>query len=111
METSLVQSLKLALVQLTGLSKDTLHVYVGLTVLFVSAALTRRKLSSMLPLLAVLFVAFLGELADLRDDLTSLGYWRWSASIHDILNTVFWPAVLTVLARKTGLFRDQHKPK
>lgn len=32
MQTSAVQTLKLAIVELTGLSKDTLHVYVGLGV-------------------------------------------------------------------------------
>lgn len=44
------------------------------------------------------------------DDLRSLGYWRWDASLHDIVNTVAWPAVLTCLARYTRLTRSEKEP-
>jgi hypothetical protein len=47
----------------------------------------------------VLVVAVCGELVDLADDLVTLGHWRWHASLHDIVNTSFWPAVLTALSR------------
>ena len=50
-------------------------------------------------MVAALAVAMTGELLDMRDDIASLGYWRWGASLHDIANTVFWPAVLAALAR------------
>jgi hypothetical protein len=75
MEPSAVQAIKMAIVGASGLSKDALHIYVGLA------------------------VAMAGELLDMRDDIASLGYWRWSASLHDMANTVFWPAVLAALAR------------
>ena len=45
----------------------------------------------------VLVVAMLMEAFDLRDDFASFGHFRWNASLHDILNTVFWPAVVVVL--------------
>ena len=99
METSAVQSLKLSLVQILGLSKDALHIYVGLIVFFVVAIAVRRRQPSYLPLIAVVAAALLGELVDLRDDLYGLGVWRWRASLHDIVNTVFWPFVITVLVR------------
>jgi hypothetical protein len=52
-----------------------------------------------LSLLPVFIVAGAMEFLDLRDDLTSLGYMRWSASGHDLINTIFWPTI-TVIACK-----------
>ncbi|MCG2592892.1 hypothetical protein LZ009_08875 [Ramlibacter sp. XY19] len=104
METTAVQAIKLAIVAATGLSKDALHIYVGLAVFLVAAAASRRPVASWLPWIAVLAVALLGEAVDMRDDLLSIGHWRWAASLHDVLNTVFWPTVLMVLARATGVF-------
>ncbi len=104
METSTVQAMKLAIVSGTGLGKDALHVYVGLTVFFVTAAVFRRPLRSIAPWIAVLVVAVVGELFDMRDDIASLGYWRWRASLHDILNTLCWPTVIVMLVRFSSLF-------
>jgi hypothetical protein len=104
METSAVQAAKLAIVGATGLSKDTLHVYVGLTVFLVSTWVLRKHVRSVLPLLIVVLVACAGEVLDMRDDIHSLGYWRWGASLHDIVNTSFWPFVLYVLLRRTSAF-------
>lgn len=109
METSAVQAVKLAIVAATGLSKDALHIYVGLAVFLIVAAVSKRSVSSWLPWLAVLLLATLGELVDMRDDLLSLGYWRWSASLHDIINTILWPTVLLVLARATGVLAARAK--
>ena len=99
METSAVQALKLTLVQSIGLSKDALHIYIGLFVFVIVSVAQRGKKASAYPLLWVAIVAVSGELLDMRDDLRSLGYWRWSASLHDFVNTAFWPLVLTVLLR------------
>jgi len=99
METSVVQSIKLTIVDVTGLSKDALHIYVGLTIFLVTAMVLRKPLRSIFPWLVVLAIAFAGEVLDMRDDVASLGYWRWGASLHDILNTLFWPSVLLLLAK------------
>jgi hypothetical protein len=103
METSVVQSIKLAIITATGLSKDALHIYVGLAVFFAAAAVLRKPLRSIIPWLAVVAIAIMGEVLDMRDDIACLGYWRWGASLHDILNTLFWPSVLLLLA-KLGIF-------
>lgn len=107
---STVQSIKLAIVSATGLAKDALHVYVGLAVLLIAAAALRKPLRSVVPWLSVLAVACAGELLDLRDDIVYLGHWRWATSLYDILNTLFWPTVIWLLARKGILFRasDNH---
>jgi len=81
MELSLVQLLKLDLVATLGLSKDALHVFVGLAVFFGAALLLRRPLNAFLPLAMVFLAAALGEMLDMRDDLLQLGYWRWQTSL------------------------------
>ena len=59
----------------------------------------RQPLRSLLPWLAVAVVAFAGELFDAMDDLRSVGHWRWVASTHDVVNTLFWPTALLLLTR------------
>lgn len=109
METSTVQAIKLLIVAATGMSKDALHIYFGLAFFLVVAAVAKRPISSWLPWSAVLFVAVLGEIVDMRDDLLSLGHWRWAASVHDIFTTLLWPTVFLVLARWTEVLAA--KPK
>jgi hypothetical protein len=103
METSAVQSIKLTIVAVAGLSKDALHIYVGLAVFLIVAIVLRKPLRSIVPWIAVIAIAVAGEVLDMRDDLSSLGCWRWDASLHDILNTLFWPTILFLLA-KFGIF-------
>ncbi|GAB3257627.1 hypothetical protein [Chitinimonas naiadis] len=110
METTLVQTIKLAIVSATGLSKDALHIYVGLIVFLVTARLRRTSASLLLPWFMVLGVALLGEALDMRDDLASLGHWRWDASLHDIINTLFWPSVLWAVLRFDYLGGRDRKP-
>jgi hypothetical protein len=103
--TSTFQATKLEVVSTLGLSKDALHIYVGLLVFLAAAALLRRPLGSSIPLAMVLVVACVGEIFDARDDIADLGCWRAGASMHDIVNTMFWPAVLFALARYTKVLR------
>ena len=104
METSAIQSIKLAIVDLTGLSKDALHVYVGLAIFLGVAAISRKPLRSIVPWLAVVVVALAGEVVDMIDNLSTLGRWRWDASLHDVLNALFWPTVIWLLGRRGVLF-------
>ncbi|MCB5185556.1 hypothetical protein LG201_10115 [Methylobacillus gramineus] len=101
--TSLFQSIKLDIIATVGLSKDALHIYVGLAVFLVAVALFRKPLKSISPWIVVFTVAIAGEVLDRRDDIASLGHWRWAASLHDIINTLFWPTVLIVLARFSSI--------
>ena len=96
MDISTTQSLKLAIVSATGLSRDALHIYVGLAAYLTLIAVI-RGFRPYIGWLGVFIIACAGEWVDRRDDLESLGYWRWQASAHDILNTLFWPTALTLL--------------
>lgn len=91
---STFQSMKHEIVQFASLSKDALHIYVGLLVFLVAAAVARKGLRSTFPVIVVLAVAFLGEVLDTLD-----GRWALRASLHDFVNTAFWPVVLWLLAR------------
>lgn len=99
MDTSTFQAAKLFLGSVIGLSKDAMHIYVGLAVFFAAAMAFRKPLSSFLPVATVVALAVVGEILDMRDDLGSLGYWRWKASAHDVINTGIWPLVIWLLAR------------
>ena len=107
MEPTTFQAIKLAIINASQLSRDALHVYVGLATFLLAALLFRRPLRSFAPLLAVVVVALLVEAVDLRDDLATRGYMRWLASTHDFVNTLFWPTVLLLLARFTRLMGER----
>jgi hypothetical protein len=93
-----------SIVSATGLSKDALHIYFGMVV-FVTLAAISKQPRPYLAWSCVLALACMGEIVDGWDDLHSLGYWRWQASLHDVLNTLFWPSVLTLL----GYLRSRAK--
>jgi hypothetical protein len=105
MATSAFQTAKLEIVSTLGLSKDALHIYVGLLVFFATAVTLRKSLRSLIPLTAVLAIAILAEAFDARDDIADLGHWRVNASIHDILNTMFWPSFLCLLTKYTKVLK------
>jgi hypothetical protein len=99
------QSGKIFLIHLTNLPRDTLHVYVGLSVLLIAAILSRRSLRHPLPILAVLLVALAGEFWDLLDTFRAGQTLAWGKSGHDLWNTLFWPAILCLLARFTKVLK------
>lgn len=101
MAMSAFQGFKHDLVQFAALSKDALHIYVGLAVFLVGAAIARKGLRSGFALLAVVVVAIGGEVLDLRDEIRDQHRLRLWASVHDLVNTCFWPLVLWLLARYT----------
>src|SRR5688572_2240596 len=98
---SSLQEAKLAILAFVDLPKDALHIYVGLFVFLAAAAVARRPLSNWLPLAAVLVAALAGELWDVIDTRNAGRTIRWWGNWHDIWNTLFWPAMLFLLARYT----------
>ena len=90
---------KTVLLDLIGLGKDALHIYVGLAVFLLTALVFRLPLRDWRPLAATLLVAILGEVLDLFERLPPGGNPRWGSSWHDLWNTMFWPLVLFLLHR------------
>ena len=77
---------------------------VALAVLLVMAFAFRKRLSSLVPLSMVFLVAVVGKIVDMQDDLMTAGYWRLGTSLHDVVNTVFWPTLLTMFHRAGLIF-------
>jgi len=100
-----LQSAKFALIDATGLAKDALHVYVGLAVMLLTAALTKRSLRDWRPLAAVLLVALAGEIWDLAHTVLEGRRPRWPGNWKDVWNTLFWPTALFLLARFTKVLK------
>lgn len=99
MNTSTYQLIKIHVLSFFDLTKDAMHICIGLSALLLWVLFTRRSLGLLKNLIPVLIVAILMEAFDLRDDFASFGRFRWSASLRDVLNTVFWPAVVIVLLK------------
>lgn len=91
--------------RVTGASEALLHVHVGLALFVLSALLFRRKLDSPLPLVIVFVFALLNEAIDVYDETGPLDF----EPLVDIANTVFWPFVLFVIARRKVLARRAAK--
>ncbi|WP_424985592.1 hypothetical protein [Microbulbifer sp. S227A] len=93
-DPSAYQGFKLWLAIHVPLERNTLHYLVG-AVLVAGAVIWSRRGLRLGPFLIALAVALLMgvamELADRRDDLASLGHWRWRASIADICRTIALP--------------------
>ena len=102
---SVLQEAKLILVEAMDLGKDALHIYVGLTVFFASAALFRWRVRDWRPLLAVLIVALAGEAWDLIDSFAEGQRPVYARNWKDVWNTMFWPSAIFLLARYTRLLR------
>ncbi len=107
METSLYQELKLTILSLLQLSKDAVHIHLGLFVFFLFLLLFRKNPSDLRMVIPVAIVACSMEALDLYHDFQSFGYFHWRASIHDIINTTFWPVSIVFMAKAVKYERKQ----
>jgi hypothetical protein len=103
----MIEQLKAQLVLLTGVTRDALHTQLGLFIFFMVALMFGKRAGSPIPILAVLSAALLSEVFDRLRDLSDYGVWDWRESIHDVINTVFWPAVIVALVKSGRIFSRQ----
>ena len=75
------------------LSRDALHVHVGLVLFFAGAALIRSERRFLIAFGLLLALCLVGELFDLTAALNSGHRLRWLNSAKDIFNTMLWPGV------------------
>lgn len=87
---------KQSLSDLTGATEDLLHVHAGLLILVISALLLRRKLRSPIPIALVVLFGAANELMDYL----SVKPFDPMHSLVDFANTVFWPLILFLIARR-----------
>lgn len=100
-----LQDAKLWLGANLGLAKDALHIYIALLLFFGSATIFRWPLRSWKPWLVVAVATIVGEAWDLYDSIAYDTPIRLAANAKDILNTLFWPTALMMLARWTRVLK------
>ena len=94
-----IQSFKLAIVEALGISKDAIHIYIGVGCLLVSLTIGRRRPGSFGALWLGLIVSVALEVIDLADDYVQRGLLIWMPSVKDIVNTNLIPLVMTLVMR------------
>lgn len=90
---------KATLAELFGATEDLLHLHVGLIIFFAAALLFKRRMRSRVPIALVYIFAFANELIDAMSP--GSGASTLEPAV-DILNTVLWPTLLFLLARRRG---------
>lgn len=88
-------AIKSAIADDTGLGNTILHIHGGLAILMIVRLLTRRSLGSFWPFSAVVALELLNEMLDRINH----GGWRWPDTIGDVVNTLFWPLVISIGVR------------
>jgi hypothetical protein len=84
------------LIEVTGASEPLLHVHAGLLIFVLAAVFLRRRIGSRVPLALVALFAIGNEIVDFFDP-----YPRTvQESVADLVNTIFWPAILFALMRR-----------
>lgn len=81
-----------------GLSKDALHIHLGLAIFcLVALVFFRSRPTSPWPWIAALAAAVANEVLDLRGHLGLVDYWFEGAK--DIANTMLWPTIAWIALR------------
>lgn len=101
---------KLLILEESGLSRDALHILLGVAAQILFAALLRRSLASPLPWLAVLIAEAANEYFDLTGD--SFTHKKiWPDSLVDVFVTMAIPTALLLLARYVpSMFARPQRP-
>ena len=87
---------KTAVSSAMGMPEDLLHVHAGLLIFVFAALLLGRKMRSWIPIGLVFFFAILNEVVG---SLASEAQTPFEP-FFDVLNTVFWPSLLFLIARR-----------
>jgi hypothetical protein len=89
-----------------GASEDLLHIHAGLLIFVIAALLFRHRMRSRVPIALVYLFAVGNEIMDIfgpSPNASRLEPWL------DIFNTVFWPTILFVIARRRSRAGDVNR--
>jgi hypothetical protein len=97
----MLEPFKTALSDFLHLSKDALHVHLGIAIYVLAALLARRSLGSAMPWLVLLAFELVNEGVDLTGDFVNgaFGFGSLLAAGKDIVNTMLWPTLLLIAVR------------
>jgi len=86
------------MVALVGVSRDALHAHVGMALFLVIAlALRRQRWALLVALGAVLAAEIANEVSDAIDSVRSTGEPNLTEALRDLLSTLLWPTILTIV--------------
>lgn len=91
---------KIFLEHAVAFSSDSVHVIVGVLILFFTAAAMKRSVSAWSPWLIVLALAVLNEIVDLYVEQWPDMAQQYGESAKDLLLTMFLPTFLMLWARR-----------
>lgn len=105
MDVSWWLDVKRALVTVTSLERDALHIYAALAIVLATAATTRWRLREWRVLVPLIVLEATNEAADLIYEIwppadRAMQYW---ASVHDFVNTMAVPVIVVLIARRLSL--------
>lgn len=95
----MLNSLKTMLSETIGLSKDALHVHLGLFVFLVAVVLLRASPGSWIPWLVLLAFEVLNEVVDLLHEHGGVRALDFVEAAKDIINTMLWPTLVVLFVR------------
>ncbi|WP_058350887.1 hypothetical protein [Pelagerythrobacter marensis] len=101
---SLLQQVKMVIIEYTHLAKDALHIYVALAILLGACALFGWKVRQWRPWLLVLAVALAGEYWDWYENKSIGRNPDYDGHWKDVWNTMLVPTILMLAARYTTVF-------
>lgn len=93
----MLNAMKTDLSELLHLSKDALHIHIGIGLYVIAMLALRRGPGSWWPWLTVLGFALLNEAIDLYHN--GISHPELSGSLKDMINTMVWPTAIVVFAR------------
>lgn len=83
-----------------GITRDALHVHLGLAIFLVLARLLRGESRFRRALFGLLAIALLNEASDVLMALARDGEPDWPDGLRDLVNTLFWPAAWVLFGRR-----------
>ncbi|MEO6012869.1 MAG: hypothetical protein ABIQ30_04695 [Devosia sp.] len=96
--------LKTDLAAILGISKDALHIHLGLAIFVTLMLLLRRSPSSLIPWLGVLVFELVNEAMDIFHWHEGTFSFEIGDSLKDVINTMIWPTIF-ILAFRTAASR------
>lgn len=97
----MLEPIKTALSETLHLSKDALHIHIGILIYLVAAGLTRRSLGSWIPWLILLLLEGINEALDLVNEFRygTVSPRSFLPGIKDAFNTMLWPTLMLISVR------------
>ncbi len=104
------QELKIFILDITDLSRDAMHMHVGLAIFMLVWLLWRWRGARLLAWLAALCAALTGEYLDHPDWATDvMQSYVWDEHWKDIFSTMLWPTILALFIGALPYVRRKKK--